>query len=432
MKKAKKEGILTLVFIIIAFILTGCWDRIEIEDRGYILAIGIDKYDPSDLNKYQTDEYINLERKTEKFPPDQKKPEIKTDQKGVDLKTKRKVKPPLPSKENLYKFGITVLFPNTRMMSKTSKSDEQMRFLFVRPTNNVLGVRNYLEREVDKRLYYGYLKVVVLGRDLVNDPNLMRQTLDSLYRDKDVPQNTFLLVSETTARDILNTMPLVDPITGIHLANIARGAVIFGRMIDTPLSYVINSFINSNCSVISRVEPNIETLKVAGAAVLKNYKFVGWIDEEHLAIYKILIGKAKHTFIDDIKYKSATVPFITTEIQTKKKITKQHGKMKIIYNIKIEGEVNQFVFGSGYNVLEDPMRRYIQNEVKKVITNKGYELVNLLKYRYNADVLGVGDLISKRMPKEWEKLKKNWDKEFKNVEIVINPDVRLRRSGTIY
>jgi len=202
MKRSKKILTIFMLFILIVA-LTGCWDRIEIEDRGYVLALGVDKYDPSDLNKYQSDEYINLERKTQKFPPEQKKPEIKTNQKGVDLETKRKVKPPLASKENQYKFGITVLFPNTRMLGKDSKSDEQMRFLFVRSTNNVLGIRNYLEREIDKRLYYGYLKVIVLGKDLVNDPGLFRETLGSLFRDTDVPQNAFLLVSETTARDTL-------------------------------------------------------------------------------------------------------------------------------------------------------------------------------------------------------------------------------------
>lgn len=192
MRRLKISGLALMLFII-ALTFTGCWDRIEIEDRGYILALGVDKYDPSDLNKYESKEYIELERKTEKIPPDQKKPEIRTDKKGIDPKTKRKVKPPLPTKENQYKFSVTVLFPNLRMMSKTSKADEQMRFLFVRPTNNVLGIRNYLERDINKRLYYGYLKVVVLGRDLVADPGLVKEVLDSLNRDKDIPQNTFCM-----------------------------------------------------------------------------------------------------------------------------------------------------------------------------------------------------------------------------------------------
>jgi Ger(x)C family germination protein len=430
--KPKRRAFLAILIVFLAFLLSGCWDRVEIEDRGYILALGVDKYDPSDLNKYETREYIDLDRKTQKFSPEQQKPDIKTDQKGIDPQTKRKVKPPLPSSKNEYKFAVTVLFPNLRTIGKDSKPDEQMRFLFVRPTNNVIGIRNYLEREINKRLYYGYLKVVVLGRDLVEEPGYVREVLDALNRESDIPQNTFLLVSETTARDILNTMPLVQPVTGIHLFEISKNASIYGRIIDTPLSQIVNSFINSNCAVISRVEPGVETLKVAGAAVFKNFRFVGWLDEKQLQIYKLLMGKAKHTFIDDLKYKSTHVPFITTEIQTKKKIKSEKGRLKIVYNLRIEGEVIEFVFKSGYKVLDDPMRKHIQSELNKIIKKRADDLIYLLKYRYNADVLGIGDFISKHRPKDWEKLKKNWDDEFKKIDIEVVTDVRLRRSGTIY
>lgn len=430
--KPKRRAFLAILIVFLAFLLSGCWDRVEIEDRGYILALGVDKYDPSDLNKYETREYIDLDRKTQKFSPEQQKPDIKTDQKGIDPQTKRKVKSPLPTNKNEYKFALTVLFPNLRTIGKDSKPDEQRRFLFVRPTNNIIGIRNYLEREINKRLYYGYLKVVVLGRDLVDEPGYVREVLDALSRESDIPQNTFLLVSETTARDILNTMPLVQPVTGIHLFEISKNASIYGRVIDTPLSQVVNSFINSNCAVISRVEPGVETLKVAGAAVFKNFRFVGWLDEKQLQIYKLLMGKAKHTFIDDLKYKSTHVPFITTEIQTKKKIKSEKGRLKIVYNLRIEGEVIEFVFKSGYKVLDDPMRKYIQSELNKIIKKRADDLIYLLKYRYNADVLGIGDFISKHRPKDWEKLKKNWDDEFKKIDIEVVTDVRLRRSGTIY
>ncbi|WPX08093.1 Ger(x)C family spore germination protein [Anaerocellum danielii] len=430
--KSKRRTFLAILLVFLAFFLSGCWDRVEIEDRGYILALGVDKYDPSDLNKYESSEYIDLDRKTQKFSSEQQKPDIKTDQKGIDPQTKRKVKPPLPSSKNEYKFAVTVLFPNLRTIGKDSKPDEQMRFLFVTSTNNVVGVRNYLEREINKRLYYGYLKVVVLGRDLVEEPGYVREVLDGLNREGDIPQNTFLLVSETTARDVLNTMPLVQPVTGIHLFEISKNASIYGRIIDTPLSEVVNNFINSNCAVISRVEPGIETLKVSGAAVFKNFRFVGWLDEKQLQVYKLLMGKAKHTFIDDLKYKSTHVPFITTEIQTKKKIKSEKGRLKIVYNLRIEGEVIEFVFKSGYKVLDDPMRKYIQNELNNIIKKRANELIYLLKYRYNADVLGIGDFISKRRAKDWKKLKKNWDDELKKIDIEVIPDVRLRRSGTIY
>lgn len=71
------------------------------------------------------------------------------------------------------------------------------------------------------------------------------------------------------------------------------------------------------------------------------------------------MGKVKYIFIDDLKYKFMYVLFIIIEIQIKKKIKSEKGRLKIVYNLRIEGEVIEFVFKSGYKVLDDFMRKYI-------------------------------------------------------------------------
>lgn len=82
--------------------------------------------------------------------------------------------------------------------------------------------------------------------------------------------------------------------------------------------------------------------------------------------------------------------------------------------------------------LEDPLRKYIQDGLNRIIKQRADELCYVLNVKYNADVLGIGDFISKHRPKDWEKLKKHWDDELKRIEVQIIPDVRLRRSGTLY
>ena len=36
---------IVVFMLIISFLLTGCWDKIEVEDRAHINALGIDKFD---------------------------------------------------------------------------------------------------------------------------------------------------------------------------------------------------------------------------------------------------------------------------------------------------------------------------------------------------------------------------------------------------
>lgn len=65
--KLKRRVFLVILIVFFVFLLLGCWDRVEIEDRGYIFVFGVDKYDLSDLNKYEIREYIDFDRKIQKF-----------------------------------------------------------------------------------------------------------------------------------------------------------------------------------------------------------------------------------------------------------------------------------------------------------------------------------------------------------------------------
>lgn len=75
-------------------------------------------------------------------------------------------------------------------------------------------------------------------------------------------------------------MFFVQFVIGIYFFEILKNVLIYGRIIDIFLSQVVNSFINLNCVVILRVEFGVEILKVVGAVVFKNFRFVGWLDEK--------------------------------------------------------------------------------------------------------------------------------------------------------
>ena len=45
--KESKLSIILLLITISMLIFTGCWDRRDIEDRGYVLGIAVDSYTPS-------------------------------------------------------------------------------------------------------------------------------------------------------------------------------------------------------------------------------------------------------------------------------------------------------------------------------------------------------------------------------------------------
>ena len=71
-----------------------------------------------------------------------------------------------------------------------------------------------------------------------------------------------------------------------------------------------------------------------------------------------------------------------------------------------------------------------------MLTNKAQEYVRadiesaLKQARYlSADVFGFGEAIRRDYPKDWEKLKDNWDKKFCNMECDIEINIKIERTG---
>lgn len=364
-------------------------------------------------------------------PPEQKKPDIKTNKAGIDKQTNRKVKEPLYSSDTYNRYAITIVYPNVKMMQPNANisPDEPARFIFTVPALDISSAKYLLQRFIDKRLYFGYVRVIVIGKDIAYDKNLFKEAFDLFMRDKDFRRSNLIFLSETTARDIFNTVPLTNSITGVFLTQLGKNASIFGRSYSSNVGDVANSLINSNVAVIARVEPDIHWLKSSGVAVIKDYKFIGWLDENKTILYSMLTNKMKKEVIN-INYKGYYIPFNITYLSTRKKIEDKK-KIRITYEIKAEGEISEFYFNNTIKLLDKNNRIQIQKNIASWIKGQGYELIKILQNKYNSDIIGVGDMISKYKPKTWGKIEKKWDKEFKNVEIVIVPKVFVRRSGII-
>lgn len=382
-----------------------------------------------DLNKYETSGYI--EKQNMNQPPEQKKPDIKTNKEGIDKQTNRKVKEPLYSPDTYNRYAITIVYPNVKMMQPNANvsPDEPARFIFTVPTLNISSTKYLLQRFIDKRLYFGYVKVIVLGKDIVYNKKLFKEAIDNFMRDKDFRRSNLIFISETTARDIFNTVPLTSSVTAIFLAQLGKNASVFGRSYSSNVGDVANNLINGNVAVISRVEPGIKWLKSCGVAVIKDYKFVGWLDEDKTILYSMLTNKMKKEVIN-VNYKGCYMPFNVTYLSTNKKIEVKK-KIRITYEIKVEGEISEFYINNTNMLLDKKNRMQIQKNIASWIKGQGYELVKILQNKYNADIIGAGDMISKYKPKIWKKIEKKWDAEFKNIEVVIIPKVFIRRSGII-
>ena len=172
------------IFILLFFSLslTGCFDKVELEERALVLAIGIDKYtDGNDTNTEKTGE-------EKRFIVSMAMPEVSEGEKTG----------------------------NANPMGNGEEQNSINEAIKVAEGSSIASTIELIDTYMSKNLYYGHTKVVVLGKEILQDEILLREVIDSLERNNEISRKIIVLGTMGTAKEILQTIPKDEKMLGIY------------------------------------------------------------------------------------------------------------------------------------------------------------------------------------------------------------------------
>ena len=73
--------------------------------------------------------------------------------------------------------------------------------------------------------------------------------------------------------------------------------------------------------------------------------------------------------------------------------------------------------------LEEAFNEKLKKDVEGAIKKAQQE--------FESDIFGFGEFVHDQHPKEWRDMKKDWDEKFKEAEISVSVESRIRRYGEI-
>ncbi|QRG66904.1 Ger(x)C family spore germination protein [Brevibacillus choshinensis] len=238
-----KRLVLPRLFFVLLLpsLLTGCWDRVEIQDRLFVMAVAIDK------NKA-----ANGER-------------------------------------SYYEF--TTQFTEARALSgKVSNPNISPVWNASTTGPSIFECIRLMATRVARQPYYEHLQIIIIGEELAKEG--INHPLDLFYRDHESRRKIKLVIAKGSAKDALYIKPKLMPVSGQYISKLTEeGESKTARLPNhDSIGQFSTNFHDGSNSVLPRITPHGDEVKMAGGAIMKGEKLIGWLTDQQVKALRWING----------------------------------------------------------------------------------------------------------------------------------------------
>ncbi|MGF9699648.1 MULTISPECIES: Ger(x)C family spore germination protein [Paenibacillus] len=373
-----------VLLFLCTLLLSGCWDREEINDIAFVIGIAIDK----EKQDYRTSLQIAL-----------------PGQSGA------------AGSEG--GGGGTSGDKSWFMLSNTAKTFH--------------GTSLEAQKALSRRIYYAHRRTLLIGEDLAREG--IAPMLDLLTR---YPLNRLSAMPVVTRGEAYKVLDADAPIEKFPSEMVRELCFLNMRnprslklFIDSILAEGIDPFlpVASVTNNVPKEWKDVKTnIKLDGLAIFKKDKLVGMIEKAPADALILAMGEANtpevllkaprgegSLFIKLNENNSSYSPHI------------RNGKVSVTIQLYAKGVLvdNE----SNYGDLREVEILSLNEAIHKKVKDDIEEGVRLIQKKYNADILGLGRSIRQQMPKEWDKIKDRWYDIYPNMEVVVEPHIIIENVG---
>ncbi|MFD0711395.1 Ger(x)C family spore germination protein [Paenibacillus sp. GCM10027626] len=395
-----------LSVILLAFpLLTGCWDRLEIEDRAVVLGVSIDEAGPG--AKKQEDEITYLRGKF-----------------------------PIPQKD-MIRIAVQIALPGRIPLGPGEsggggdKGAQQTVWVIEVFGHTIDDALMNLDQQISGRLFFGHLRVIVVSEAVAKKG--LQNLNDYLRRNPEVRRMAWMMISKGPAIELMKASPKLERVPTLYLMSTLDDAIKIGKL---PTDYVGMFWSNSSKKGQEGFLPYVQLIKeknmeIKGLAYFKGDKLVGVTKPFEIAGYMGIkgINPAGYRGMVNVGGERTVTVYAThrkSKIEARIKNGIPHITVFVRMDINVEEKINEKFLVDNSNILKK-----IEKEDEKSIM-KVYEDLIKQTQRKQSDIFGFGEYVRAKQPQYWNryiKTKKRWQEMYKDISFDIKVDSRIRRVG---
>ncbi|MCQ6275568.1 Ger(x)C family spore germination protein [Bacillus sp. V3B] len=359
--------------------LTGCWDRVEINDIGLVMATGLDLTDDGELE-----------------------------------------------------LSVQMAIPKAMGVGQGSSGGqgggEQPTTVEKVTGRTVFDAMSKLQASVSRRIFWGHNRVIIIGEKLAEDG--MQRHIDFFARHPGPRLRAYVFVSKGKATDVLKVVPDFDNSS----AEVAREIANFQIGMSMTLKELLEMLSGeSGAAVLPWIEVEKEEqgkggLKVNGTAVFKKDKMIGRIDEE--------VTRGILWLRDEIQLAAVVIEPEEAEGQISFNLLRsrtelipkiENDRWKMIIKVTTEDDIVENE--TKLNVMNPKIVNTLQKQMEKRIEARICLALEKVQKKMNVDIVGFADTFHRVFPDQWSEVKGQWDEKFSEIDVEIQAKAYIRRPG---
>ncbi|WP_244444795.1 Ger(x)C family spore germination protein [Paenibacillus camerounensis] len=395
MRQLRRALCSLLPLVLLPMLLSGCWERRELNELAFVLALGIDKA------------------------------------------------------ESGFKITMQVVIPSAISSQNGGAAGGGVpvaSYSFTAPT--IYESLRQFNMTVSRSAYMGHIRVLVIGESLAREG--VSPMLDVLKRSREPRMDFYVMVAKGgTAEEALNVLSALDRLPANKLYNaLDKSYKVSARTVAVTLDRFIEDLLYQGKNPVltgvevkgdpdaggekrntERTNPKTK-LRYESVAVFRKDKMLGWLSAEEVAGYNYItdnvIKNTGHVDGDE----DGLVVIEALKSKTRRKVKFIEGEPHIYLDIEALCNVEEV---TGRDQLdEDKIILDLERKAEKRIVMRMKQSVEQINDRFNVDIFGFGQSIFEANPKAWTRLLEQSGGDYlKSLPVHYKATVIINRIGAI-
>ena len=375
-RPSRRRSVLALLVLVL---LTGCWDRHELDERANSLMTGVD---------------------------------LCSEEEDCLLISSRQYAIP----------GRIPTGPGGR-----GSTDAVM--VISSPGKDGPDSRTRAQAEMARDLHFGHQRMMVWGEAFARHE--LRTYLDYVWRVPEIRRQMWVAVAEGRAEDVVRARPPLDPVPALYLSDQFEEAVETGRL---PAQSTLGDFMvrlsgegEEPFAPLLRLDPPYP--EIVGLAVFRGARMVGKLSTEELSTFALLAGGRRTSHRLQVTTPEGQVAWIQlTGRQARYRIRWEQNRVHATMTLSLEGDLAAAT--PGVTGSAPAARALIERRAAQEVSRRAGALLTKLQQEYRSDILGLGARVRAFHPYVWRQIP-DWPAAFAAARFDFEVAVHVRRTGPV-